>query len=71
MCVCVMFAIVNNYFGVHSHLLTPLLPHYYMNYVQQCDIPEEYKVAGPKVDVMSFLGIRRAEPLVPSMRDWD
>mmetsp|Transcript_2446 Transcript_2446/g.3738 ORF Transcript_2446/g.3738 Transcript_2446/m.3738 type:complete len:185 (+) Transcript_2446:28-582(+) len=29
----------------------------------QCDIPEEYKVTAPKVDVMSFLGIRRAEPL--------
>lgn len=38
----------------------------------QCDIPEEYKVAAPKVDVMSFLGIRRAEPLqVNSLRDWD
>eukprot|EP00581_Thalassiosira_minuscula_P027159 CAMPEP_0184433346 /NCGR_PEP_ID=MMETSP0738-20130409/389017_1 /TAXON_ID=385413 /ORGANISM="Thalassiosira miniscula, Strain CCMP1093" /LENGTH=186 /DNA_ID=CAMNT_0026798987 /DNA_START=25 /DNA_END=585 /DNA_ORIENTATION=+ len=38
----------------------------------QCDIPEEYKVAHPKVDVMSFLGIRRAEPLqVNHMRDWD
>lgn len=29
----------------------------------QCDIPEEFKVAAPKVDVMSFLGIRRAQPL--------
>lgn len=38
----------------------------------QCDIPEEYKVAAPKVDVMAFLGIRRAEPLqVSHMRDWD
>lgn len=36
----------------------------------QCDIPEEYKVAAPKVDVMSFLGIRRAEPL-QVQRDWD
>lgn len=36
----------------------------------QCDIPEEYKVASPKVDVMSFLGIRRAEPL-KVRRDWD
>lgn len=36
----------------------------------QCDIPEEYKVAAPKVDVMSFLGIRRAQPLQVS-RDWD
>lgn len=38
--------------------------------LDQCDIPEEYKVASPKVDVMSFLGIRRAEPL-KVMRDWD
>eukprot|EP00584_Thalassiosira_punctigera_P023830 CAMPEP_0172554158 /NCGR_PEP_ID=MMETSP1067-20121228/53440_1 /TAXON_ID=265564 ORGANISM="Thalassiosira punctigera, Strain Tpunct2005C2" /NCGR_SAMPLE_ID=MMETSP1067 /ASSEMBLY_ACC=CAM_ASM_000444 /LENGTH=178 /DNA_ID=CAMNT_0013342477 /DNA_START=81 /DNA_END=617 /DNA_ORIENTATION=- len=29
----------------------------------QCDIPEEYKVAYPKVDALAFLGIRRAEPL--------
>jgi len=36
----------------------------------QCDIPEEFKVAAPKVDVMSFLGIRRAEPL-QVQRDWD
>eukprot|EP00571_Detonula_confervacea_P011239 CAMPEP_0172298716 /NCGR_PEP_ID=MMETSP1058-20130122/1242_1 /TAXON_ID=83371 /ORGANISM="Detonula confervacea, Strain CCMP 353" /LENGTH=179 /DNA_ID=CAMNT_0013008003 /DNA_START=52 /DNA_END=591 /DNA_ORIENTATION=+ len=36
----------------------------------QCDIPEEYKVASPKVDVMSFLGIQRAEPL-HVRRDWD
>jgi hypothetical protein len=38
----------------------------------QCDIPEEFKVAAPKVDVMSFLGIRRAEPIqVQRQRDWD
>lgn len=42
----------------------------------QCDIPEEYKEVTstkgetPKVDVMAFLGIRRAEPLRVS-RDWD
>ncbi|EED96675.1 predicted protein [Thalassiosira pseudonana CCMP1335] len=43
---------------------------------EQCDIPEHYKVFSstndkiPKVDVMSFLGIRRAEPL-RVQRDWD
>jgi len=42
----------------------------------QCDIPEEYKIAAPKVDVMAFLGIRRAEPLqiqikYTNMRDWE
>mmetsp|Transcript_17116 Transcript_17116/g.32703 ORF Transcript_17116/g.32703 Transcript_17116/m.32703 type:complete len:211 (+) Transcript_17116:125-757(+) len=39
---------------------------------EQCEIPEEYKLTSeaPKVDVMSFLGIRRAEPLRVG-RDWD
>ncbi|KAL7528222.1 hypothetical protein ACHAWF_002486 [Thalassiosira exigua] len=37
---------------------------------EQCTIPDEYKVATPKVDVMSFLGIKRAEPLRVH-RDWD
>jgi hypothetical protein len=37
---------------------------------EQCDIPAEFKVAEPKVDVMAFLGIRRAEPL-QVQRDWD
>jgi len=40
----------------------------------QCDIPEEYKIAAPKVDVMAFLGIRRADPLqnkYTNMRDWE
>jgi hypothetical protein len=38
----------------------------------QCDIPEEYKLAAPTVDVMSFLGIVRAEPLqIKYARDWD
>lgn len=36
----------------------------------QCEIPESYKVSSPKVDVMSFLGIRRAEP-IKVQRDWD
>ena len=42
----------------------------FSDHLQQCDIPEEFKVAAPKVDVMSFLGIRRAEPL-QVQRDWD
>ncbi|KAL7485189.1 hypothetical protein ACHAW6_010790 [Cyclotella cf. meneghiniana] len=41
---------------------------------EQCDIPEDYKrfarTDAPKVDVMSFLGIRRPEPL-RVQRDWD
>ena len=42
---------------------------------KQCDIPEEYKRSNarmPKVDVMAFLGIRRAEPVRRYVsRDWD
>jgi len=39
--------------------------------LQQCDIPEEYKVGPkPEVDVMAFLGIKRLEPL-QVLRDWD
>jgi len=39
---------------------------------EQCDIPEHYKEFkdAPKVDVMSFLGIKRAEP-IQVQRDWD
>mmetsp|Transcript_1585 Transcript_1585/g.2550 ORF Transcript_1585/g.2550 Transcript_1585/m.2550 type:complete len:215 (+) Transcript_1585:70-714(+) len=39
---------------------------------EQCDIPEHYKEfkGAPKVDVMSFLGIKRAEP-IQVQRDWD
>ncbi|KAL9180961.1 hypothetical protein ACHAXT_009766 [Thalassiosira profunda] len=37
---------------------------------EQCDIPDSYKVDAPKVDVMAFLGIKRAEPL-HAQRDWD
>lgn len=38
----------------------------------QCDIPEEYKKAAPEVDVMSFLGLKRAEPLDARLaRDWE
>eukprot|EP00573_Skeletonema_grethae_P000897 CAMPEP_0201687998 /NCGR_PEP_ID=MMETSP0578-20130828/1799_1 /ASSEMBLY_ACC=CAM_ASM_000663 /TAXON_ID=267565 /ORGANISM="Skeletonema grethea, Strain CCMP 1804" /LENGTH=215 /DNA_ID=CAMNT_0048172187 /DNA_START=73 /DNA_END=720 /DNA_ORIENTATION=- len=39
---------------------------------EQCDIPEHYKEfkGAPKVDVMSFLGIKRAEP-IHVQRDWD
>jgi len=36
----------------------------------QCDIPDEYKIVSPAIDVMSFLGIRRAVPVQVS-RDWD
>jgi hypothetical protein len=36
----------------------------------QCDIPDEYKIVSPTIDVMSFLGIRRAVPVQVS-RDWD
>ena len=41
-------------------------------FLQQCDIPEHYKEFkdAPKVDVMSFLGIKRAEP-IQVQRDWD
>lgn len=41
----------------------------------ECLIPEEYKIAAQEetVDVMAFLGIKRAEPLrtVPYARDWE
>lgn len=38
----------------------------------QCDIPEEYKLVAPTVDVISFLGIQRVEPLrIKHARDWD
>mmetsp|Transcript_28663 Transcript_28663/g.44023 ORF Transcript_28663/g.44023 Transcript_28663/m.44023 type:complete len:150 (+) Transcript_28663:90-539(+) len=31
---------------------------------EQCEIPEDYKILpAPKVDVMAFLGIKRAEPI--------
>lgn len=40
---------------------------------QQCAIPEDLQNSGPNVDVMEFLGIRRAEPVkrVSKVRDWD
>jgi len=44
-----------------------------IEHVEQCEIPEEYKNSeqSPKVDVMSFLGIKRAEPIGLLIRDWD
>mmetsp|Transcript_1127 Transcript_1127/g.2661 ORF Transcript_1127/g.2661 Transcript_1127/m.2661 type:complete len:164 (-) Transcript_1127:147-638(-) len=40
---------------------------------EQCAIPEDLQNSGPNVDVMEFLGIRRAEPVkrVSKVRDWD
>merc|ERR1711862_857832 len=43
--------------------------------VEQCEIPEEYKYKSfehsRKIDVMLFLGIKRAKSIARAIRDWD
>jgi hypothetical protein len=72
-CVLVIFFLFNvNIILIYDAAnLFNLLVHYHY-FLQQCDIPEHYKEfkGAPKVDVMSFLGIKRAEP-IKVQRDWD
>lgn len=57
---------------VDANLFSIIFVVNYHRLLQQCDIPEHYKEfkGAPKVDVMSFLGIKRAEP-IKVQRDWD
>mmetsp|Transcript_9641 Transcript_9641/g.13651 ORF Transcript_9641/g.13651 Transcript_9641/m.13651 type:complete len:139 (+) Transcript_9641:193-609(+) len=35
----------------------------YADECEQCEIPEDFKIPQPKMDVLEFLGIKRAAPL--------